>query len=75
MGFPLAALKLRLKRFCEVLVARSSLGPHYIKNRHLSRLTLYVATRPLENLQAALDDAKRQTQCSGSTATVELLQG
>ena len=26
MGFPLAALKLRLKRFCEALVARSSLG-------------------------------------------------
>ena len=25
MGFPLAALKLRLKRFCEVLVARGAL--------------------------------------------------
>ena len=46
MGFPLAALKLRLKRFCEVLVARSSLGPHYIKNRHLSLSRLILIFDP-----------------------------
>ena len=33
-GSPLAALNLRLKRFCEVLVARSSPGLEYFRHTH-----------------------------------------
>ena len=48
MGFPLAALKLRLKRFCEVLVARSSLGSQSTKNRRRTPFATYLDPRPLK---------------------------